>query len=118
MRPKDLLFRPAIVLLLLLLLGCASQGNWIRVERAVLSADGERAEITIAETRPGALKEAMESGRLSIVHRKTGVRMSYPVVKDLSTGRISFPNHCGLLNKGDWITVAIGKIYSAPALLE
>ena len=117
MRPKDLLFRPAIVLLLLLLLGCASQGG-IRIESAVLSADAGSAAITIAETRPGALKEAMESGRLSIVHRKTGVRMSYQIVKDLSTGRISFPNHCGLLNKGDWITVAIGKIYSAPALLE
>lgn len=112
--------RLAVILLLLisLLPGCAFQGSGIRIDSAVLSADGETAEIMISETRPGALKEADGQGRLSVVHRETGVCISFPHLKDLSIGRISIPNHGKLLHKGDWITVAFGKISSAPALLE
>lgn len=119
MRVRVLLLGSAFILLVLSMLpGCAAQGNGIRVTSAVLSGDEENAKLTIAETRPGALKKALQSAKLSVVHSKTGVRISFPLVKDLSAGPFSFPNHGKLLKKGDWIIVVIGKFSSAPAVLE
>jgi len=112
---------PALLIILIIssmLPGCWKQGNGIRVSSAVLYGDGDNAALTIAETRPGALKEALQSAKLSVVHSKTGVRISFPLVRDLSAGEFSFPNPGRLLKKGDSIIVVIGKLSSAPAVIE
>lgn len=119
MRGRSILRCSAAVLLSFsVLLGCAGQNRGIRVESAVLSTDGEKADLLIAETRPGALTEGLRGSMLSVIHGKTGICMSFPLVKDLSNGRFSFPNHGGLFKKGDPIVVVIGKFSSAPAVLK
>ncbi|OIJ72682.1 MAG: hypothetical protein A2V21_312610 [Deltaproteobacteria bacterium GWC2_55_46] len=105
--------------LLFVLAGCGRGWAGIEVKGIGLTQDNEAAVIRLSETRPGGLDDALSgSERVFILHEKSGIFISSPLIKDAPKESITFPNHGKIFKKGDSVHVVIGGFSSAPVVLE